>query len=160
MKIATTLSAILTTMNTSALPFLPVSRYFFGIAALSGALLFAPATEAANLIVNGDFEINSGNNQPFASWTIVGGEGSSIWRAETDRGQIGDGQGGGGTFFASSSQNNPNAYFYQAFATDFGAVYQVSFYAARPQTNNANVSIDVDVFDGAADPGLGVLPQQ
>ena len=109
---------------------------------------------AQNLVTNGDFESNGGNQTAFTNWVIVNNNGAT-WRAETTRGSIGDGEGGGGTFFAVNSTNGADAYFYQTLTTVPGVTYQLSFYAARPQTNNANVRIDVDVFDGAVDPVQG-----
>ncbi len=116
----------------------------------------------ANLITNGSFEDNSGSLTAFDDWTIVTYTSTftignnpptaqtGIWRAETNRGLITGPQ--DGTYFASQSKNAP-AYFYQTFATTSGVEYDLSFYAARPNTNGAaNYFVDVDVFSGAVNP--------
>ncbi|MEM6505981.1 MAG: DUF642 domain-containing protein [Planctomycetota bacterium] len=110
--------------------------------------LVASADASASLLTNGSFESSNGS---FDGWTVVPTpDPLSTWGIETGRGQTGSAQ--DGTYAAVAFGDGADGYFYQSFATAPNVIYDLAFYAARPQTNNNNFSLDIDIFDGAGDP--------
>jgi hypothetical protein len=141
----------------------PKSFLLAAVVAGASSITFSPLS-AATIVTNGSFEDNSataGGRGAFTGWTTVA-DGSSDWAAEDVRGSIAGAQ--DGDWFAIGKDNNSNPYyFYQTLTTTIGATYQLSFYAARPNTDdNRAIQLDIDVFNGTGDPGTasgGLLDQ-
>ena len=140
----------------------PKSFLLAAVVAGASSITFSPLS-AATIVTNGSFEDNSATaagRGPFTGWTTVANSGS-VFEAEDNRGSIIGAQ--DGDWFAISKDNDANTYFYQTLTTTIGATYQLSFYAARPNDEDARaIQLDIDVFNGTGDPGTasgGLLDQ-
>jgi hypothetical protein len=96
---------------------------------------------------------------PPAGASPVNSQNPVSWIGSSNDAQIDDAQGqitgpqAGNRFFEFKTNNA--SYVYQTFDTTNGTTYDLSFYAARPQTDNTNNDFDVDIFGAAGDPGSG-----
>ncbi len=119
------------------------------------ALLLVTGTTHALPFTNGGFDDYVGAPSPAASnlndQTPVSWVGSNNNAdLDTTQGQIAVPH--SGSHFFEFKTNNPS-YIYQTFDTVPGTTYDLSFYAARPQTNNTNNDFFVDVYSTPGDPG-------
>ena len=103
---------------------------------LSAILAMSVSAQAANIVLNAGFDTGD-----FTSWTVIANS-----TVVTNRGSAISPQ--AGTHFAIGVTNDPIA-FYQTLTTIASATYELTFYLARPNTNNANMNYRIDVFDGA-----------
>jgi hypothetical protein len=129
------------------------------LSCIAALALFGTTANAANLIVNGGFEepnLSSGwsyfNSASVPGWN---GDNIEIWHSES---MLGAGQGYGGTQHAElNSHPNQTSPFTinQAFATEVGQTYEISFgYRARTgNSDSSNESFLVGIVNDVNDIG-------